>query len=181
MAKTSKNSDEMALEVRTEQKTANRLMKKMFTPKNVIILILLLTTVISVSIASAQADRASDLQEHIDSMFVQTYNELIIDSRNRNLVYDVDFFTPYDIQNATRTRFVLSIFEATSYRDNNSLGELLNILNDYIGENRMYPEKPYDELSDSLYDDLFQLSRDFSNKKKAKAVLVMLKTVIGAK
>jgi hypothetical protein len=114
-------------------------------------------------------------------MFIQTYNELIINSRNRNLAYDTADFTPYDIQNATKTRLLISIFPETSFRGNDHLGDLLDLLNDYIGEERKYPRVPYEELSDKLYDDLFELSRDFSNNKKAKLVLSALKGAIGAK
>ncbi len=177
MSKNSKNNNETAVEV-YEEKKGSALLRKVLSPKNVIILVLLIATVISISIATSEAKRVKNMQEDIDMMFVQTYNELIIDSRNGNLVYDVDDFTSYDIQSATRTRLLLSIFEQTSFKDNNSLGELLSVLNDYIGENRLYPDKPYEDLSDKLYDDLFQLSRDFANKKKAKLVVTALKAAI---
>ena len=180
MSKNSKNSNETAVDVYDENKGKAR-SRKVFSPKNVIILILLIATVISISIATSEVKNSKGLQEDIDMMFIQTYNELIINSRNRNLAYDTADFTPYDIQNATKTRLLISIFPETSFRENDHLGDLLDLLNDYIGEERKYPRVPYEELSDKLYDDLFELSRDFSNNKKAKLVLSALKGAIGAK
>ncbi len=180
MSKNSSNNEETAVEV-YEEKRGKALLKKLFSPKNVIILVLLLSTVISISVATSKAERVRSMQEDIDMMFIQTYNELIIDSRNRTLAYDTADFTPYDIQNATRTRLLISIFPETSYRGNSSLGELLDLLNEYIGEEREYPDVHYEDLAEELYDDLFELSRDFSSSKKAKLVLAALKSAIGAK
>ena len=172
-----KTDDTEVLDV-IEANDGENLAKKYLTPKNVIILVLLVAIIVVSVIASVASNNAAEMRRNFDTLFAKNYNELIIDSRNGELSYSQNSFTPYDVENAKKGNLLVNLFSYTDYADNDSLRQIILILNDYIGEHRLYPTKPYSELPDQVYNGLFELSRDFGNEKLAKKVLNDLKDAL---
>lgn len=169
-----KTEEDETLDV-NETEAKESLVKKLLTPKNVIIAVLLVAVIVVSIIASVAMNNAAKMRGDFDTLFAQTYNELIIDSRNGELSYSKNSFTAYDVENAKKGNLLVNLFPYTDYAGNESLRQIILILNDYIGEHRLYPTKPYAELDADIYDGLFELSRDFGNEKLAKKVLADLK------
>lgn len=141
-------------------------MKRFLTAKNIIILILLISTVL----LSANAIRNYEKQADIDRHFIGNYTNLLMQARSGGLHSDPSDFDEVDVQCVKYGHTLTTLFRYTSYAENEDLGHILAILNQAIGETRFYASVvDFSEIPKEDFQKLLDLMPDFEAEKCEEA------------
>ncbi len=141
-------------------------MKRFLTAKNIIILILLISTVL----LSANALRNYEKQADIDRHFIGNYTNLLMQARSGGLHSDPSDFDKVDAQCVKYGHTLTTLFRYTSYAESEDLGHILAILNQAIGETRFYASVvDFSEIPEEDFQKLLDLIPDFQEEKCADA------------
>ena len=161
-------------------------MIRRYNRKNVTILILwtaaivlFVSNVIFFGVTISQSNHSEYVAEKLDTKFKTSYVSLIDNIQKGEFATNKDDFTVFDAENAKHGYMIVTLFETTSYAENEALRDIVTTLNDYLGENRMHTDLVFPELSDQLLTDMYELSKDFLNEEASEAVKKSLYATLG--
>ena len=148
--------------------------------KSVILIVLSVISAALICVTISMSLSYKEKTRQIDSVFVGQYNSLIFEARNGNISNDLQSPNRYDIETAKFSNVLNSIYQYTSYNDNNALLILISLLDDSVGSHRFYPDFSFADMSQETFDILTDLSLHFDDEDLTLEAVEAFKAKLGA-